>query len=432
MAPAAAAVQRRASTDMTDVLKESRGIVEGSLKAEEQLDVAGIRLGAGSLQSKEWPPKSRHVPEEVKDPRALAKLRLEGVVGGNAGAKDVPELELWPYYEAAISDLKLPPLQLGDPDLKDYQAFNFTDRLEKAFLLSKRWELTNEGRSMGFQETGVARLSSAVVTVPQMTRQLQGYAMYRKSVDADKEAWAADPAAFFENFVRESGADRLTAGELRTTVLGGSPTMDGRTGTVPREMRVDAIVGQGCGSALAVWTLEQDTFCVEFILGMDCLPLEQGPLAEERLFQLLAARAAAELGAKRVRCRARFTGDGKLFLPPWFEKQGLERAPMKEWEVQYEIDATEEISAIDHLARLQTESNELFYEVETLKAAVPGLKEWLQILGLEFCLEAANTWCEEMGAATLEEVVESREALAEALGDVLTAEQVQKMHDRSY
>uniref|UniRef100_A0A7S4SJU2 Uncharacterized protein n=1 Tax=Alexandrium monilatum TaxID=311494 RepID=A0A7S4SJU2_9DINO len=47
--------------------------------------------------------------------------------------------------------------------------------------------------------------------------------------------------------------------------------------------------------------------------------------------------------------------------------------------------------------------------------AVPGLRAFLEHLGLEEHLGAANDWCAEMGAAVLLEVVESVEDLAEAL-----------------
>ncbi|CAL1156951.1 unnamed protein product, partial [Cladocopium goreaui] len=47
--------------------------------------------------------------------------------------------------------------------------------------------------------------------------------------------------------------------------------------------------------------------------------------------------------------------------------------------------------------------------------AVPGLQTWLLLLCLEDRIEAANEWCHEMGAATLEEVIESREDLADFL-----------------
>jgi len=47
--------------------------------------------------------------------------------------------------------------------------------------------------------------------------------------------------------------------------------------------------------------------------------------------------------------------------------------------------------------------------------AVPGLRIWLQEFELEDQLEAANAWCEEMGALLLTEVAESSEDLAEAL-----------------
>mmetsp|Transcript_29721 Transcript_29721/g.64749 ORF Transcript_29721/g.64749 Transcript_29721/m.64749 type:complete len:189 (+) Transcript_29721:41-607(+) len=47
--------------------------------------------------------------------------------------------------------------------------------------------------------------------------------------------------------------------------------------------------------------------------------------------------------------------------------------------------------------------------------AVPGLKIWLKHMGLQFHLDKTNAWCKEMGAAVLNEVVESVEDLAEAL-----------------
>mmetsp|Transcript_45 Transcript_45/g.99 ORF Transcript_45/g.99 Transcript_45/m.99 type:complete len:240 (+) Transcript_45:54-773(+) len=53
--------------------------------------------------------------------------------------------------------------------------------------------------------------------------------------------------------------------------------------------------------------------------------------------------------------------------------------------------------------------------------AVPGLKIWLEKMGLEEQLPNANEWCNEMGAAVLEEVFEDIEGFSEAL-DLLDGE----------
>merc|ERR1712216_1036334 len=46
---------------------------------------------------------------------------------------------------------------------------------------------------------------------------------------------------------------------------------------------------------------------------------------------------------------------------------------------------------------------------------VPGLLAWMKHLALEDHMEVANACCEEMGAAVLDEGVEAKEDLAEAL-----------------
>jgi len=64
-----------------------------------------------------------------------------------------------------------------------------------------------------------------------------------------------------------------------------------------------------------------------------------------------------------------------------------------------------------------------FDSFESSAEAVKGLKLWLMVLCLEEILPEVNAWCEEMGAATVDEVMESKEDLADALGDRLSKEQ---------
>mmetsp|Transcript_31324 Transcript_31324/g.71512 ORF Transcript_31324/g.71512 Transcript_31324/m.71512 type:complete len:182 (+) Transcript_31324:121-666(+) len=61
--------------------------------------------------------------------------------------------------------------------------------------------------------------------------------------------------------------------------------------------------------------------------------------------------------------------------------------------------------------------------------AVYGLRLWLEHLGLEDRLEASNEWCVEMGAAVLEEVVELRDELADALD--LSDEDAKRLRGRA-
>mmetsp|Transcript_55006 Transcript_55006/g.103052 ORF Transcript_55006/g.103052 Transcript_55006/m.103052 type:complete len:199 (-) Transcript_55006:11-607(-) len=47
--------------------------------------------------------------------------------------------------------------------------------------------------------------------------------------------------------------------------------------------------------------------------------------------------------------------------------------------------------------------------------AVAGLRTWLRAMGLEDHLPAANTWCEEMGASVLAEIMESFDDFVEGM-----------------
>jgi len=392
-------------------------------RMDDIVDLAAVRFSANPLSFSAWPP-TRGDSEASKDPRRLAMDRLEGRRSGAAGAREIPNLEIWPYYEADISELALPPLSEGADELKGYRVLDFSQSLDAAFALANRWRQENEGRSLGFTQTGASLLSSSVATAPILMRQLQGLAVYGKHRAAeDKETGSTGSAttASLEQFLQGSGADDGTAAELRAVVTGG-------TAELP-EIRVSALLGVQKGSAMAVWAVERETVRVEFLLGHDCL--EQGPEAEQDLLRLVLGRAEAEKATK-LRCRGRFTEDGMLFAPPCYKTLGLKRVATAEDQDWIEIDSSKEESAVDREAGLMEESAVLMTEVEVAAEAVSGLRTWLAVQGLESHLEAINVWCEEMGAASLDEVVDSREELVEALADRLSEAEREAIRQREW
>mmetsp|Transcript_67495 Transcript_67495/g.217957 ORF Transcript_67495/g.217957 Transcript_67495/m.217957 type:complete len:333 (-) Transcript_67495:102-1100(-) len=332
---------------------------------------------------------------------------------------------MWPYYEVAIPGVAA--LAGGESDLQDYRVLDLTGNLDMAFVLANRWRQFNTGRSLGFTQTGAARLSSSVITLPIMTRQLQGLVVFRK--------WAAEkPGAEvdLEEFLSESGADEATANELRATLgvaspkalVGDAPAPDGAS--LLGSMHVDAIVGMDRGSALAIWGLGPGGVArVEFCVGHDCL--EFGPHAEEVLLRLVAGRAAG-LGARSLLCRVRFTESGRFFVPAAFRGLGLQPVAREAWGESF-VEETDDEPADSDADLTAEEAAALAVDVPE---GVPGLRLWLTIQGLQEHMEAVNTWCDEVGAATLEEVIDNREELVDALGDLLSDPERSGLLARTY
>lgn len=353
----------------------------------------------------------------------------------------MPPFFRWPVHEVAISNVPL--LVGGEADLAAYKVLDLTESPEKAFALGSVWVKANAGRSLNFNQTAdeeKAKLSSSRATMPFLLRQLQG-------LSAIGAANVKTDAADFEKFVSASGAEDSTAGELRAVVLG-TRTL---AGTEPLQLvHVDAVIGRG--SAVAVWAYDpaDSTARVEFCVGHDCM--EHGPSAEAALFRLISGKAAA-LGAEKMRCRVHFTEKGQVFVPLWFGEFGFQPATQEGVEAfaaayaekKGLVDATATRGAgakeVDSrtaavLAANQEAGEEYRGASMDATATVPeifsGLNAWLRVLGLVDHLEAVNEWCEENGAATLEEVVDGREDLAECLGDALNEAERRTLLERTY
>jgi len=397
--------------------------MDEDVDADEVRDLAGVTLTAVPMADNLWASGSR----EVTDARQMARDRLEGRRGGGAGAREVPPLDRWPLYEATVADL----IEIGDVEaaLKDYKVLAASDSMAQALLLVSRWRMVNSGRSLSFTETGAAKLSSSIVILTILTRQLQGIAQLFPPGEE-----TANSVEELEAFLSRSDVDEWTANELRTLLGNGR-----RLGGVDEELvcngvvkpHADMIVGVEQGSALALWSFDpdQDIAKVDFCIGHDCLG--QGPFAEGVILRMVAAKAA-KLGAKKLRCRARFTEDGKLFAPPCFEELGFARINSESWEEDFVEDSSDGDDAAGRMANIIAEGEALIDEVSRAKESVPGLRVWLTVQGLEQHIVEVNAWCEEMGAATMDEVVENREDLADHLGKALNEEGRFRLLERKY
>jgi len=343
---------------------------------------AANQVGAGNVVSTLWPPK-----RQLLDTAEMTPIKQETTVGRFTGS--APPFPAWPFYEARDVNV----LQEGDPELDTYQVVDFGSAsagLTRAFALASRWQKSSLGRSAGFARLGAGVLSSFKFTNPILIRELQGLHVlqdWRRDQgegEADKEI---SPASF-SAFVADVGASDLITKEFRAVA------------PVERETFVTGLVST-TGSALAIWTKEKENLDVQICLGHDCL--DQGPIAEERLLRLLAGRAA-EMQLP-LRCRGRFTEKGKLIIP--CSALGFQLAPGQE---EFPIDTSDE----DALSNPDFTKPK---DWEDVPEAVPGLHTWLLLLCLEERIKLANEWCEEQGAATLEEVIESREDLADFLAE---------------
>jgi len=388
---------------------------------EDFRDLAGVTLGSRAMTFETWPPPQ--VPDDDEtDERRLARERLEGRRGGNAGAREVPPLDKWPFYKVALAEFEV--LTASDCELKDFKRIQ--GDIKKSFALARRWQDFNNGRSLGFLEKGAAKLSAAIVTVPVLMRQLQGLGAFYKWAEQQQAGCSA-----FEEFLRSSGADEDTANELRAVVCGPNGIGVRHERHAGNVVHVDSIIGSTRGAAMAVWyvDVENRILRVDFCTGHDCMT--KGPYAEEVLLRLIAGEAVA-LGAEKLLCRPKFTEDGQIFVPSFFDRLGLAPVAPEEWEGYGKVTGEEEVSPLSREVSLVMEGDALMAAADAIPEYVPGLRTWLRIQGLEEHLEAVNAWCEEMGAVTLPEVVESRHDLVESLGDALSGREKEIMLARTY
>ncbi|CAK9027368.1 unnamed protein product [Durusdinium trenchii] len=378
--------------------------------AGTRLGRAGSRDGGGTL----WPPK-----QVITDIGKLTPIQAEASVGRYTGA--APPLPEWPFYESQMSLEELQALDAKDEEmLKRLTFVDFADQLTRAYVLASRWQKSNLGRSAGFDRLGIGILSGFMFTNPVLMRQLQGLNVLQNYVaekcqdDAPEDEAprktrlpAASPETFAA-FLRSVEAGETIAAEFAAVA------------PVERETFVEGLVSSQ-GSALAMWTQEPESGLAEvhFCIGHDCL--KEGPEVEDLLMRLVARKAQAQ-GAQRLRARARFTEKGKLLVP--CPKLQFQLAPG-------EREFAEDASDAEAMSNRDFTKPKDYYAIPE---AVEGLRTWLLVLCLEDRLEEANGWCQEMGAATLDEVIESREDLAEYLEQQapLTAGEKQALLERDH
>ncbi|CAK9027986.1 unnamed protein product [Durusdinium trenchii] len=375
---------------------------------------ASYSSGAFSLTSTLWPPK-----QVITDIGKLTPIQAEASVGRYTGA--APPLPEWPFYESQMSLEELQALDAKDEEmLKRLTFVDFADQLTRAYVLASRWQKSNLGRSAGFDRLGIGILSGFMFTNPVLMRQLQGLNVLQNYVaekcqdDAPEDEAprktrlpAASPETFAA-FLRSVEAGETIAAEFAAVA------------PVERETFVEGLVSSQ-GSALAMWTQEPESGLAEvhFCIGHDCL--KEGPEVEDLLMRLVARKAQAQ-GAQRLRARARFTEKGKLLVP--CPKLQFQLAPG-------EREFAEDASDAEAMSNRDFTKPKDYYAIPE---AVEGLRTWLLVLCLEDRLEEANGWCQEMGAATLDEVIESREDLAEYLEQQapLTAGEKQALLERDH
>eukprot|EP00929_Paragymnodinium_shiwhaense_P108148 TRINITY_DN74468_c0_g1_i1.p1 TRINITY_DN74468_c0_g1~~TRINITY_DN74468_c0_g1_i1.p1 ORF type:complete len:525 (+),score=148.20 TRINITY_DN74468_c0_g1_i1:51-1577(+) len=424
------AVRRRALPGL------EQDLLDDDVRLLQEVDGANNMAGVAVSASKAGLPAWRGRATADQDINESKIQRLEGFRGGSVDAREVPDFVDWPSYQIALKDMEC--LKPDDPALKDFKVLDMTHTVDKASYLSNRWRKLNQGRSLSFLETGGAKLSSCKVAVTILALQMQGLNACRKAVEKKLgEAVETCPVSFVEDFIRENGVDNLTANEFRTIITGVPQREVGDTTESPPDATaylpfVDAVVGMDKGTAIAVWKIDKSngTASVEICLGHDCLT--EGIVAEGLVLQLVGQKAK-DLGLDTLRCKVRFTEDGKYFVPPSFDTLGLSKCPEEAWDRFVQDFADEEKELKDRLAVNDGPTSDPFAgPPEPPQEVVYGLHLWLMVRGLEHLLPACNEWCEEMGAATMEEVVESREDLAEALADKIRPEERQKLVERNY
>ncbi|CAK0911901.1 unnamed protein product, partial [Prorocentrum cordatum] len=325
-------------------------VAAGALEVD--MDMANVQLGGRAWRKNEWPPKkSEH----------KASISVD-----DKGGAPITAVHQWPFYEIPIEDVPILDGPFDKDTLKLYKVMDMSDSVLKAFMLSNRWNMNNARRSAGFDRKGIAALSSARVVVPALNRIFNGLGAWRtwRSEAPDR----ADTRESFDEFAAEKGADEDTAAELRAILFGDDQAT--------AALRITALVGTQRGAALALWALEPDSSSVrlDFCVGEDCLA--EGPEVEMLLMRLVASEAR-EQGAKRLRCRARQTEEGKLFPPKSFKTLGLTATPAAT--AGFEIDLGDDAEEADwSVPKDMEDDEEQWMKVVRIREAVPGVRDWLR------------------------------------------------------
>lgn len=357
---------------------------------KKESEVGIYRYTDGGYESKDkdgnWvnyaqmPQDVSHLTDEqrerlIKELKGEIKCSMEdGDLENFRPMAQVPPLEKWPSHEVAISE----ELKATAEDLEHFRELEMSEDLGRAFFLAARWKGSNEARRhLGYNVNDeiedVANMNGSVLALRCLVEQLKRLARFRKQQQDDDQPEPSD-------------ANRL------------------------RALRITGILGTDKGSAMAMWfhVPARKRICIDLCIGDDCM--DQGPKAEEMLLRCLAGKAA-ELGAESMWCRTRRTESGKIFAPKYFERLGFTAVPYEqqeeeEWETYSTLVIKEEV-------------------VEN----VAGLQLWMSTRNLDHHLEAANTWCFEMGADNLNEVVDNKKDLAEYLEetDSLTEEEKSRL-----
>lgn len=347
---------------------------------KKEREVGIYRYTDGGYESKDengnWvnyaqmPQDVSHLTDAQRE-RLIKELRGEVKVSMSDGDLDfvpkaqVPPLEKWPFHEVAITD----KLKATDEELKDWRQLEMSDDLGRAFFLASRWKGSNEARRhLGYNVNDeiedIANMNGSVLALRCLVEQLKRGARFRKQPHGQPEP---------------SDANRL------------------------RNLRINGLLGTTKGSAMAMWmySAEKRRVLIDICIGDDCM--DQGPYAEETLIRHLATKGA-QLGAVSIWCRTRRTESGRVFVPKYYPKLGFTAVP-------YDLQEEEEWDVTGLKMKKEI--------VET----VPGLNLWMSTRQLERHMEAANTWCYEMGAADINEVAENKLGLIAYLGEELTEEE---------
>lgn len=336
-------------------------------------EVGTYRYTDGGIESRgedgEWvnyaqmPQDTSHLTDAqrerlIKELRGEIKVSTDDGTGAFKPMAKVPPLEKWPSHGVTITE----ELKATEEEMADYKVLDMTVDIGRAFFLASRWKLASEARrhlgySVNDEITDVANMNGTVLALRCMVEQLKRLKRFRVATMEDE---------------LPSDAYRL------------------------KELRITGLLGTEKGSAIAIWFYsdQKKRAFIDLCIGDDCM--DQGTLAEEMMLKQLAIQTE-ELGGTEMWCRTRRTESGKVFVPKYFPKLGFEAVPLdqqqeEEWEVF-----------------------QLSKDEDEVKEGINGLGLWLSTRSLSKYLEAANTWCYDMGAADLLEVAENKADLAEYL-----------------
>lgn len=327
----------------------------------------------------QMPQDVSHLTDAQRE-RLIKELRGEIKVGGLSDGDlegftplaKVPPLEKWPSHEVDVTE----ELKATEKVMENYRELEMSEDLGRGFFLATRWKGSNEARRhLGYNVNDeiedVANMNGSVLALRCLVEQIKRVVRFRKKLPNQPEP---------------SDADRL------------------------RALRVTGILGTDQGSAIALWFLSPSgkRLCVDLCIGDDCM--DRGPHAEEMLLRLLVKKAG-ELGAEKLWCRTRRTESGKVFVPKYMPRMGFTPVPIEQQEEE------------------EWETVKTFVDKVEVQENLPGLGLWMSTRDLAHHMEAANAWCQEMGAADLNEVVENKEDLVEYLEEnaSLTEEEKERL-----